>query len=224
MPLYKRSRSHFEPEERERGAECFRAGRVDVEIDGPRARASVEGIDGQEPEVLRVGIDWSRVAERRIHIFCECRRFAGGRLCNHIWAVLLALGETGPKHQPPGKDRLGLRKDRATSWQDLAQTEKSARRPRLPRQRTPAATGQRGRAGVTSWRSHLAALSDQLSAPADHRVVKASPARSAVAIELAVNPAASLSTSGLVLDVFGRSVGASGKPGKLKRVGVEQAQ
>ena len=57
--------------------------------------------------------------KRRLHTFCECPRFASGELCRHVWAVLLALAETGPENQPPGKDRLGLRKDRAASWEDL---------------------------------------------------------------------------------------------------------
>jgi superfamily II DNA or RNA helicase len=45
-------------------------------------------------------------------------------------------------------------------------------------------------------------------------------ARSTVAIEFAINTAASLDTSGLILDVFGRTVGASGKSGKPKRARV----
>jgi superfamily II DNA or RNA helicase len=47
---------------------------------------------------------------------------------------------------------------------------------------------------------------------------------SATAIEFAVNTARSLDTSGLVLDVFGRSLDASGKPGKLKRASLEHHQ
>jgi superfamily II DNA or RNA helicase len=205
----------------------------------------VKGVGGEEPEAYRVGIDWSRVAKRRIHTFCECRRFAGGQLCSHIWAVLLALGESGSEHQPPGRDRLGLRKDRASSWEDLtgsvgssqvgslpgvrssgpARTKTSATRTRAPRQRPAPATGSRGRTIATSWRSHLASLRDELGSPSDRVLAKVSlAARPAIAIEFAVNPAASLGTSGLVLDVFARESGVSGKPGKLKRASVEHQE
>ena len=59
-------------------------------------------------------------------------------------------------------------------------------------------------------------------------MAKTSPAsRSAVALEFAINTAASLNTSGLILDVFGRTVGASGKsgnPGKPKRARIEHQE
>ena len=244
VPLHLRSRSHFEPEARELGAESFRDGRVALEIDDSRARATVKGIEGDELEVYRVGIDWSRIGKRRVHTFCECSRFGDGQLCSHIWAVLQALGEAGPEHQPPGKDRLGLRRDRAVSWEELAQlggggpldllhgsassggaqTKKIARRTRPPR-RSAAAPGRRGRAIATSWRSHFASLGDQLGAPINGAIAQASPAaRSAVAIEFAINTLASLDTSGLVLDVFGSAMSASGKPGKLKRTSIEHHQ
>jgi len=242
VSLHKRSVSHFKPKERERGAECFRDGRVGLEIEGPRARASVGGVEGENPETYRVGVDWSRVSKRRVHTFCECQQFAGGQLCSHIWAVFLALGETGSEHQPPGRDRLGLRKDRAARWEDLAQfgggiqvrplprnqgsgperTKKSVDRTPPRRQRPAPAARSRGRASATSWRSHLESLKDELGAPSNRAIAAASPAsRSEVAIEFAVNPAASLGTSGLVLDVFGSATGVSGNPGKLKRASVE---
>lgn len=244
VPLHKRSRSHFEPDERSFGAEYFRNGRVEVEIGDPRAWARVEALEGDEAPAFRVGIDWSRISRRRLHTFCECRRFAGGQFCRHIWAVLLALGEAGPEHQPPGKERLGLRKDRAAGWEDLfrsidgswngaslggspglASAGQSGDRKRTGRQRPRLSAGRRGRASTTSWRSHVAWLRDQLAAPAAGPAAQLAPApRSPVAIEFAVNTAASLDTSGLVLDVFVRPVGASGKPGKLKRASVEHRE
>ncbi len=48
--------------------------------------------------------------------------------------------------------------------------------------------------------------------------------RSAVAIEFAVNTTASLDTSGLVLDVFGRPTNVSGKVGKPKRTSIEHQE
>ena len=118
MPLSNRARSHFEPEERRLGGECFRAGRVDLQIDGSRVRARVARAGGEESPGCRVGVDVSRVPERRLEAFCECRRFAGGHFCRHIFAVLLALDEAGPEHRPPGKDRLGVRRGDAASWEE----------------------------------------------------------------------------------------------------------
>jgi superfamily II DNA or RNA helicase len=87
-----------------------------MEINGTRARAQVEGAE----QVYGVGLDWAQVgADRVLHAFCDCQRFAGGKPCKHLWATLLALGESGIENQPPGKDRLALRKDRAASWKDL---------------------------------------------------------------------------------------------------------
>ena len=238
LPLYKRSLSHFEPAERHTGAERLQEGRVSLEIDGARARAVVAGVNGEELDFFRVGVDWSRVANRRVHTFCECRRFVDGQLCAHIWAVLLALGEAGPEHQPVGKDRLGLRKDRGAAWQDLADftggvpvfpaadggdSAASAGVATRPRSLGARPTSRRARAGTTSWRSRLAALGDELAAMAQPTIApaKATKNRSTVTLQLAVNPPASIEASGLVLDVFGRSIGVSGKPGKLKRMAIE---
>lgn len=233
VPLSKRARAHFEPEERRLGSECFRAGRVDLRIDGSRVRASVARAGGEEPPGCRVGVDVSRVPERRLETFCECRRFAGGHLCHHIFAVLLALDEAGPEHRPPGKDRLGVRRGDAASWEDLGRpmarpaghVEQSAPRTRRPAQEpAPPADGRR-RPAATSWRSLLASLKEQLTDLSGPVVTKTSrPARSVATLELAINVPESLGTSGLVLDVFERAAGVAGKPGKLKRAGVEHSK
>ena len=226
VPLYKRSISHFKPSERDRGAEILQEGTNKLEVEGPRARAKVRGGEGEDAETCRVGIDWTRVAERRILTFCECEDFAEGRFCGHIWAVLLALAETGPENQPPGRDRLGLRKDRATNWEDLgpdlgsqiqgrsSDSARNRKKARAPRQRAATAVGRRGRTVTTSWRSRIAALKDELDSPFNQTLAPAAPAvRTPVAIEFAINTTASLGNSGLVLDVFGRTTDSSGKPG-----------
>jgi superfamily II DNA or RNA helicase len=237
-PLYRRSISHFQRSERELGAKCFEEDRVKLEIYNTRALAKVRGSESEETKEYRVGIDWARIAERRIHTYCECQRFAGGKFCRHIWAVLLTLGETGPEHQPPGKQRLGLRKDKAGSWKDLApladgslvapalgnsgatarSTAKKTDRKPTSRKRAASASGRRGRAAATSWRSHLTFLHEVLQSPGQLTVADAAAAaRLEIQFEFAINSAATLSTSGLVLDIFQRSPGAPGQPGQLKR-------
>ena len=241
-PLHRRSISHFQKGERELGAACFEEGRVKLEIHDHRALARVLGSKSDTVEEYRVGIDWARIAERRLHAFCECERFAGGRFCSHIWAVLLALGETGPEHQPPGKQRLGLRKDKAGSWEDLAQfaggslvvstankddtgsestAETKSGTSASSRKRAVSASASRRRTIATSWRSHLTSLQDELQSSGPVMVAGAAAApRVESPVEFAINSAATLKTSGLVLDVFERVPGAPGKPARLKRSGV----
>ncbi len=233
VPLHKRSSSHFQPSERDRGDDAFEEGRVRVEIEGARARAQVEDT---ERESYRVGVDWSRVGARRLHTFCECSRFAGGELCRHIWATLLALAETGPENQPAGKDRLGLRKDRAASWEDLgvsgernevrafhgADPVRPETQAHLARtSRSSAASGRR-RTAATSWRSQLTSVRDELGSGAFPAAIAASlPQRAAPLTHFFINTAASNGSSSLVLDIFSSPASASGKKGKIKRTALE---
>ncbi len=192
-----------------------------VEIDGTRARARVEGTERQS---YAVGFDWSRVGDRVLHAFCECPRFADHRPCKHLWATLLAL-DTALGKPPPGRDRVSLRKDRASGWKDLGVAaghgEKSSSRvrpgrahhARPPRQRRGAAAG----AGL--WRSQLAVIGGYGRPKPGNR--PAPP----LDFFLLVNTAASLGTSGLILDVFGRKPPVRGRHagarGRLKRAGID---
>ena len=228
--LHRRCRSLFTPAEKQRGEELLKGDRVTLEVEGTVARARVDASD--EGASYRVGIDWSRAADRRVHIFCECHRFAGGVFCRHIWAALLKLGPGASEHLPPGNDRLGLRSDRAASWEallppagggdrgpDLRPAEPAPPPRKTKRTRTNRAAGSHGSKAATSWRSHIAALSDELTAaPADRSM----PARSKLAVQFALNVPESLAASGVVLDVFTRPVGArETKRGTFKRGGLE---
>ena len=228
MPLHKRSTSHFAPNERKHGAECLQSGNVTIEVEDTRARATVEEPEG---EVLRVGVDWARVGDRRLHTFCECARFDSGKLCRHIWAVLLALGETGPENQPEGKDRLGLRKDRAASWLDLGidptksrsdEAERQTKKSRTRRRATGTKDDARRRTSTSSWRAKFADLRDQVTNPPQ---LVAAPAtqtgRVAVSYRFFINAPVSSRSGGLVLDVFGQGPAVSGKAGKLKRTSID---
>ena len=226
VPLYKRSRSHFDPNERKRGAELFRSEAVALALDGTRGRAAVED-DNSGP--YRVGLDWSRISNRRLHCFCECSRFHRGKLCSHIWAALLAHAESGVENQLPGKDRLGLRKDRATVWQDLLSqsTEDSglavaptaARRVRAIRGRGAAAGA---RTSPTSWRSQVASIrDDSRQQPGLLSAASSVTPLPPLAFRFYINTAASMRSGGLVMDVFGQKQSASGALGKPRRVGID---
>lgn len=222
VPLYKRGLSHFDPSDRDRGRSFFQDGRVHLAVDGARARARVE--DAQRS--YGVGLDWSRVAAKRaLHVFCECRRFAEGRTCEHIWAALLALYETGPENRPPGKDRVGLRKDRVSRWKDLGvavaanadpehlstrapSQDRSGQRAQRPiRSRRPSGPHADHRSAGASWRTQLDSLRDRIERfPDNAREPDGADRR----LCLLVNTEASAEDGSLVLDVFEARFGASG--------------
>ena len=239
LPLFKRAASHFEPGDRQRGQEYFQEGRPELEIDGARARARVAG---SEQPYYRVGIDWSRVpAERVLHAFCECQRFADGKPCKHLWSTLLAFAEAAPDGQPAGKDRLSLRRDRAASWPDLGVPASSdeRREPRGEAPRGPGGDGGRRRERVapgrrirlrpleSSWRSQLASVREEISrlAPAPEAAATSHSAGSAASgiaalpqsLRLLIDTSTGEGASGLVLDVFETLPGGPGRPAKLRR-------
>jgi superfamily II DNA or RNA helicase len=218
VPLHKRSSSHFQVADRDRGQAYFREGRVEVAIEGQRARARVAG---NEQDSYAVGLDWAQVEERRaLHTFCECARFAGGKPCKHVWAALLAVGEEGPDHQPAGKDRVGLRKDRAGAWPELGVSE-GPEDVRVVRRRTGPSRSRksrraRGGGRDGAWRSQLASL-------------RSSPSRTVGAtdvdkVHFLINTVASLGSPGMVLDVFAPRRGSADDSGKLQRTGIRSSQ
>ena len=229
VPLHKRSASHFQRDDRQRGQDYFLEGRVRLAIDGTRARARVEGT---ERASYRVGLDWSRIGQRVLHAFCECPRFADRRPCKHLWATLLALAETEPEKQPSGRDRVSLRKDRAASWRDLGvvavQNQGAKPDPAHPRGRAHHARPSRQRRARRShpaaplWQSQLQTVGDEIhrlsaviegeSVPGGWTPNGRKGVASAFDIRFLINTVASASTGGLVLDIFGQRRPAAGPP------------
>ena len=233
-PLHQRCTTHFRAGDQQRGDKYFQQKRVKLKVDGQRATASVRG---SERPAYSVGIDWSRVeSNHRLHAFCECERFAGGSPCKHIWATLLAFADEHAAKQPKGKDRLGLRKDRVSSWSDLelnnggrkaapakekrAKSRKSDGEPRRSKRRQPRTRrGKRGNPTPT-WRSQLHRITQEMERLAEDsgtygRVPKG------LELQLLVNTSASLAATGLVIDIFGRRQTAAGKAGKLRRTSID---
>ncbi|MCZ6727040.1 MAG: SNF2-related protein [Acidobacteria bacterium] len=222
VPLHKRTGSHFQPSDRQRGEQYFREDRVRIEIDGTRARARVEGTDRP---VYAVGVDWSQVpAERILHSFCECQRFSGGRPCKHLWATLLALAESGSENQPQGHDRLSLRKDRAGSWTDLGITvheSDASGQPAMRKSRKRVGRRKGMPKGPTTWRSLLDAVPIGMAGVASANPNLAAPGHPPVELHLLINTVASAAAGELILDVFGRGRSSTGKLGKLKRASID---
>ncbi|MEM7351950.1 MAG: SNF2-related protein [Acidobacteriota bacterium] len=225
VPLVKRTGSHFQPGDRQRGQEYFHEGRVRMEVDGTRARAWVAG---REQEVYGVGIDWSSVAAKRVlHVFCGCQRFADGKPCKHLRATLLALAESGPENHPPGRGRLGLRKDRATAWRELGVPAAEEKQPRRNSRRS---SGRRQsavsrRRAAPSWRTQLSSVREQLErvSGTEAAVLATSPPPMR-GVRLFVNTAASLATGGLVFDLFEPRAGSGRNLRKLKRMSLDPSE
>ena len=216
VALFRRSTSHFQEADRDRGQSYFEDGRVDITVQGERASGHVEGTD---QDSYAVGLDWSQVGKRRaLHAFCECPRFRGGRPCKHVWATLLAIGEMGTEHSPPGRDRLGLRKDRAGIWPELGITEPDDApvvRRRSGRSRSRKSRRGMGDAHDGAWRTQLAALRDPPARGPQHKGVDG--------LCVLINTTASLGSPGMVLDIFAPRKDAPTEPANLRRSRVDPA-
>jgi superfamily II DNA or RNA helicase len=228
VPLQKRVGSHFQPRDRQRGEEYFREERVRLEVEGTRAHAKVEGTD--QP-VYAVGVDWSRVADERVlHSFCECHRFKAGRPCKHLWATLLAIAESGPENQPPGRDRLSLRKDPAADWRDLglpdSDGEPSVHHAKPPSSRSRGSNhhANGSLSGPTTWRSLIDSVEEVVRATPEKANAAQVHDRSKVELLFLINTSASLAAGELILDIFGRAKESSGKASKLKRASVDTGE
>lgn len=215
ISLPRRSSSHFRPAVRERGEEHLDAGRVQLEIDDTRARGRIAE---SENEVFVVGLDWTLVPEKRaLHTFCDCPASAAGEKCEHVWAALLALEALSPESQPPGADRLSVRKDPPGQWADLGVADAEWQPPRV----APVRGG--ARSGGASWRSQLVSLREDVDRLSADTAPQRAPRRKVVAggPNFMVNIKESRSSGGLVLDVFTRRPGQGGKPDQYRRSGVE---
>jgi superfamily II DNA or RNA helicase len=226
LPLHKRAASHFQQGDRQRGANYFQQGRVELQLADDHLLARIEGNDQQ---IYLAGLDWSRVPEdRALHAYCQCPRFAGGEACKHLWATLLALSDGSPDIQPAGRDRVSLRKDRGGTWSERgipavshasgAPVPKRKRRGRKGRGKAAQADGP-----PTTWRSLIAAVRAATVRLAEEPAKGPTRGRAPITYQFLINAAASLDVEGLVIDIFGRGQNRSGRPARLKRVRLDSA-
>ncbi|MDE3266252.1 MAG: hypothetical protein OYL92_14895, partial [Acidobacteriota bacterium] len=213
-----------------------------LEVDGTSARAIVqtpapdEGIAPTKPAanvVATVEIDWSRVPDERIlHAVCDCKQFAAGTACGHIWASLLELAANEPNSQPPGSGRVSLRKTRppqvsipGSALNAMDPADAAPSEPPRPSRRTRRSRSRRRRRTptTTSWRSVVDAVREDIDR--QDLPEKASSARHGEPeIRFLINAATSRNAGGLMIDIFGRKRNPQGEFGKLKRLNIDHAK
>ncbi len=180
----------------------------------------------------QVGLDWRLVPNKRtLHAYCDCERFQGGTACSHLWATLLALGVSGPEHQPAGKDRVGLRKSRADSPEEFEHSlDNGTALDKKPRRRGSKRSGRRKARGhrrgedpLEAWRGQLTSIREAV-APHDPRgreATETTAERDASRFRFLINTTATQRDGGLVLDVFAARPGSSKSAPKLQKAGID---
>jgi superfamily II DNA or RNA helicase len=169
-----------------------------------------------------------------LHAFCECKRFAQGSPCEHLWATLLTLGDNGLEGQPAGTGRVGLRRDRAGAWPELGieeveapQGQQSSHSRPKRRSKKRSGRGRRSRSPAEVWRSQLATLQEGVdrsqASPDEGRDRDSRPARK---IRFLINTSASSNGGGLILDVFGSIAPRSKvkRPAKLRPTAIDSEE
>lgn len=208
QPLAARCAAHFQRGDRQRGKDYLLDGRVHLEVAETRGIARVAGT---ERGAYGVGVDWSSIDDRLVHVFCHCQRFSKGNACKHLWATLLALADAGPEYQPAGAGRVELARDEAAAWPELAAPAPApvevVRPPRAAV--APDRVRRRGRVGRgraagddLSWRSQLTALFDEARRFAATPVPTFKPLEAPRDLILALNTVVSQATGSLVFDLL----------------------
>ncbi len=104
--LESRCEARFAARDRRRGLDYFRGGRVD--LPGKHVDGLFATVIGSGDELYEVSLDWTAAAEGTLLVSCECPWFAGGHLCKHVWAVILAADREGSGKAVPGTGPLYL--------------------------------------------------------------------------------------------------------------------
>jgi len=103
--LASRCQPQFESIDRRFGEICRRDGQVCIEaVDSQGLRATVASFLGRSYQV-RLG--WvETLAEGILDSHCTCDRFAGGELCEHLWATILTMDAAAAGVLVPGQAEL----------------------------------------------------------------------------------------------------------------------
>jgi superfamily II DNA or RNA helicase len=227
-PLAQRCAAEFDPGDRSRGEGYFRQHRVRLTpADENGVGAEVSGSSAPPYTVL---IDWSEThASDDLVAYCDCRRFADGYPCKHLWATLLAVDAAGGHGHVPGTGPLGVvvgfelilddedtldeDDDWTGEWDDDFEYEGAAW----------LADHEPGGSDAGSWRRQLQKISHTLLLAEESRpwyLPGETPRR--VELWLEIDLDAILRSGRLTIDLYQREEKLSGGMGVLKPLGLDE--
>ncbi len=105
MHLTQRIKEEFEDQDRDGGDDYFNSERVRI-VDERRDYIAAL-VDGSDDSYF-VQFDFSDIPAGNMAASCDCRRFAGGTLCKHLWATARALEEHHYFSQMQGTNALHI--------------------------------------------------------------------------------------------------------------------
>ncbi|HEX7880365.1 MAG TPA: hypothetical protein VF720_13200, partial [Candidatus Eisenbacteria bacterium] len=115
--LSRRCFEEFTDLAREAGAALHAAGQVRLGSPGPTGISGKVGEKGKEVE--RPELDWSWADSRGVlWVSCGCDDFEEGRLCAHLWALIVAMDERNLARLVPGKGPLEVLDDEAADEEE----------------------------------------------------------------------------------------------------------
>ncbi len=202
-----RCRDCFDEKTIARGKEYFQNGRVTLlrtEEDSITAL-----VEGSQPHKYRVEIDWTRALDGDISAFCDCRRYADGYLCKHVWATLLQVDAEGTTKVMPDRNNE-LTEDRVEYSRDDQPIDADEE----------TATLDKGPINAI-WHRQLRAVN--VATPEAHDAFQvATDAKKSRKVWYVINVESSLEKGRLIVEFHVAETKKSGKPGKIKRLAVER--
>jgi len=233
MALTRSCSRSFDSATRSRGTAYYYA--RCVEITASDSKGLFATVTGSGPEPYAVELDWSRAdREGEIDACCSCPRYAGGSLCKHIWAAILAADARGlaphlarrPSLVVVHEDELG---EATADWRDDPSDEIRPRYPG-PLQRREAETSNRpGRAQSPAWKRLLGSVVGPdkpeygIHPPKLFGTVEYDGRGRRHEAWFLLNVTASLERGTLIVDFYQRETKKSGGFGKLKRLSVRRS-
>ncbi len=202
-----RCRNCFDETTIARGKQYFQKGAVTLlRTDEDSITALVEG---SQPHKYRVEIDWSRALDGDISAFCDCRRYADGHLCKHVWATLLQVDSEGITKVIPDQGE-GSAEDRVDHQIDDEPLDPD----------DEATTLDKGPINAV-WHRQFRAVNVATPEPHDALQV-ATDAQKGRKVWYVINVESSLENGHLIVEFHVAETKKSGEPGKIKRLAVER--
>jgi superfamily II DNA or RNA helicase len=202
------------PEDRRRGREYFRLGRV-LEL-VPTSTGAVSLVEGSR--TYRVAIDGQAARNGCLHVSCDCPRFEDGRPCKHVWATVLAMDAQRESWRVRGTNGLSVHGADAFDDDLLIEDEDEDEEFYLE---TPSVDAPNRRDPRPNWKHHFRHL--EMGAEGRRAEADAARRRRPVEVLYRLDMERSRVTRALVVELFKREIPKSGRTRRLRPFGVSEA-